>query len=203
MPRPSGGDRLAARKARRERHAAETDPDVVMNAAARFLEARQRSVAEVRKHLAESSYPAELVERTIERLLELRWLDDEVFARSWVESRDRAHPRGRDALRRELTLKGIDRTLVAQVLDERAEGRTEDASEGFAEAEEGSADVRAAARLLARKRPTLERVADVRQRRQRAYALLARNGFDAEVCREAIAAYVREADAAEDGGDED
>ena len=32
-------------------------------------------------------------------------------------------------------------------------------------------------------RRSLARVADPRQRRQRAYALLARNGFDPEICR--------------------
>ena len=40
----------------------------------------------------------------------------------------------------------------------------------------------------------LARVADPRQRRQRAYALLARNGFDPEVCREVAASVVVEAD---------
>ena len=36
-------------------------------------------------------------------------LDDETFARAWVESRDRARPRGERAIRDELRLKGIDR----------------------------------------------------------------------------------------------
>ena len=44
-------------------------------------------------------------------------------------------------------------------------------------------DQAAAERLLARNARSLARVADPRQRRQRAYALLARNGFDPEVCR--------------------
>ena len=46
-----------------------------------------------------------------------------------------------------------------------------------------SPDQAAAERLLARNARSLARVADPRQRRQRAYALLARNGFDPEVCR--------------------
>jgi hypothetical protein len=37
-------------------------------------------------------------------------------------------------------------------------------------------------------------VADPRQRRQRAYALLARNGFDPETCREAAAAAMIDGD---------
>jgi hypothetical protein len=38
MPRRTGQERLEARRARLERHAAETDPAVVMSAAAWYLE---------------------------------------------------------------------------------------------------------------------------------------------------------------------
>ena len=55
-----------------------------------------------------------------------------------------------------------------------------------------SADHAAAERLLARNGRSLSRVADPRQRRQRAYALLARNGFDPEVCRTVAAMVVTE-----------
>jgi hypothetical protein len=54
--------------------------------------------------------------------------------------------------------------------------------------------------LIARNARALARVVDPRQRRQRAYALLARNGFDPEVCR-TIAATI-ELDDAEDGDDD-
>ncbi len=207
MARPGGGraghvDRVAVRKARLERHAAETDPEIVLNAAARFLEARQRSVHEVRRHLAEARYPEPLIERAVERLLELHWLDDEMFARTWVESRDRAHPRGQQALRRELALKGIDREIVEIVLsergqDSRARPTTADSTD---EAEEtGSADELAARRLLERKASTFARLTDPRQRRQRAYALLARNGFDADICREVSAGFVRAEEPSDEG----
>ena len=50
-------------------------------------------------------------------------LDDEAFARAWVESRDRARPRGERAIREELRLKGIDRETVDVVLGERRDRR--------------------------------------------------------------------------------
>ncbi len=50
-----------------------------------------------------------------------------------------------------------------------------------------SADRTAAERLLAKNARALARVADPRQRRQRAYGLLARHGFDPETCREVAA----------------
>ena len=91
----------------------------MLDAAARFLEARPRSVHEVRHKLTTMGYRAALVDEVVVRLTDLRYLDDEAFARAWVESRDRARPRGEHALRRELQLKGVDRALVDEVLDQR------------------------------------------------------------------------------------
>lgn len=175
---------------RRERRAAVDDPAVVLEAAARFLEVRSRSVSEVRRRLGGAGYRADLVEGAIARMTELGMLDDEEFARTWVESRDRVRPRGERAIRDELRLKGIDRETVELVLGERrdralASGETGD---GEDDAEPASADWTAAERLIAKNARALARVADPRQRRQRAYALLARHGFDPETCREVAAA---------------
>jgi regulatory protein len=164
---------------RREAHGAVDDPAVVLDATARFLEVRPRSVAEVRRRLTGSGYRLDLVEGAIGRMLELGMLDDEAFARAWVESRDRARPRGERALRDELRLKGVDREIVETVLEERrAEGVTDP---------HDAPDVVAARRLLARHGRALARVTDPRARRERAYALLARNGFDPDVCRDVAA----------------
>jgi regulatory protein len=100
-------------------------------------------------------------------------LDDASFARTWVESRDRGRPRGERALRRELELKGVDRERAAGILDERRESGAADGP---------GPDTDAARRVVARHARALERVVDPRARRQRAYALLARNGFDSAVC---------------------
>jgi regulatory protein len=132
-------------------------------------------------------------------------LDDATFARTWVESRDRARPRSEAALRRELALKGIDRELAAEVLAERRAGPSHPARPGGGDAtdEEGEGpDMAAAERLLRKRAAALGRVADPRERRQRAYALLARNGFDPEVCREATIRFLAatpSADIAEPG----
>ena len=173
---------------RRERRAAVDDPEVVLEAAARFLEVRARSVAEVRRRLTAAGYRPELVEGAIGRLSELGILDDEGFARAWVESRDRARPRGERAIRDELRLKGVDRAVIDAALEERRD------------ASEGKQERAVAEQLIARHRRSLDRVADPRQRRQRAYALLARNGFDPETCREVAATVVGgPGDALDDG----
>jgi regulatory protein len=169
---------------RQERHAAVDDPAVVLEAAARFLEARPRSVSEVRRRLGRAGYRSELVEGAIVRLGELGFLDDEAFGRAWVESRDRARPRGEIALRRELSLKGVDRSIVNDLLEERREAAAADPATGSGT----GPDVDAARRLIARNERALARITDPRKRRQRAYALLARNGFDPETCRHIAAA---------------
>jgi regulatory protein len=117
-------------------------------------------------------------------------LDDEAFARAWVESRDRARPRGERALADELRVRGVDRAVIVAALDQRREA----SAVANLDDEEiaPSADEAAATRLLERTSRLLARVADPRARRQRAYALLARNGFDPGVCA-ALAARVVEA----------
>ncbi|CAN5499830.1 hypothetical protein BH20CHL6_BH20CHL6_05150 [soil metagenome] len=171
------GSNLAERRSRR---AAVDDVSVVMPAAAAFLAVRLRSVAEVRQRLTDLGYRADLAEAVIHRLLEMRYLDDATFARAWLESRDRASPRGATALRRELTLKGVDPALVADLLEERRTGILDGAADS---------ELIAAERLLERRRASLLREPDPRKRRAKTYSLLARNGFAPEVCRQAASAF--------------
>lgn len=166
--RAAGRRRREGFNEKRERLGAIDDPAIVLEAGLRFLEPRQRSIGEVRRRLMRVGYRADLVEGAIARLVELEMLDDQAFARTWIESRDRARPRGSRALRRELAVKGIERAVVDETMGER-------------EAESPDADAAAARRLLERNARALARVGNPVARRQRAYALLARNGFDPEV----------------------
>ena len=101
-----------------------------------------------------------------------------------------SRPRGERAIRVELTQKGLDRSIVDEVLAVRRAGgqafgdpdRPDDP-----DAPRVSADRAAAERLIARHARALARVAEPRQRRARAYSLLARNGFDPETCRDVAA----------------
>ena len=189
---------------RRARRAAIDDPEVVLAAALRFLETRARSVAETRRRLTDAGYRPELIEGAIDRLLALGLLDDASFARGWIESRDRARPRGETALRRELRLRGVDPALVDAALEAR---RVEEANElAGPSGDDGSPPARAdpdetaARRLLERRRHDLERVADPRKRRARAYALLARNGFGPEIAAQLSAPFGSTGGEAEDIG---
>jgi regulatory protein len=199
---PSGRARRESFADRRARLGAIDDPEVVLAAAFRYLEARSRSVAETRRRLIDAGYRRELVEGAIERLRTIGLLDDEVFARNWVESRDRTSPRGETALRRELRLRGVEDAIVDATLLARHAGEAElrlgsrrpdvgdgDAGTGVVDPEEA-----AARRLLDRRRRDLDRVVDPRKRRARAYALLARNGFSPEIAGRLAAELVAKVD---------
>lgn len=182
MPERTRRRELPAEK--RERLAQIDDPQVVLDAGLRFLETRPRSVDEVRRRLSQAGYREELVAAALDKLSEYGMLDDEAFAQMWVESRDRASPRGEHALMLELRQKGIDPAIVAATLKARREAATQwhggdvdDEAAGVAE----TPDEAGARRLLARHARTLERVADLRVRRQKAYMLLARKGFGPDV----------------------
>jgi regulatory protein len=171
---------------RRARRAEVTDPEIVMDAAASFLAVRPRSVAETRRRLRWLGYAETLVDQVVDRLGTLGYLDDTAFARAWVESRDRARPRGSLALRQELARKGVDRDVVDAVMADRADALEASAvrdAQGVAGPAGAGVEDQAAERLLARKSASLSREPDVRRRRQKAYALLARHGFPPDTCR--------------------
>jgi len=177
---------------RQQRHAAVDDPAVVLETAAAFIAVRPRSIGETRRRLASAGYRADLVDHVIERLSAYGYLDDAAFGRAWLESRDRARPRGTHALRGELLAKGLDRDLVTVLLAERGDAAAADAV---------TPDLAAARQLLARRGGAVRSEPDPRRRRERSYALLARHGFDPDVIREALAAWL--AEGADDVPEED
>jgi len=78
-----------------------------LTSALRLLAYRPRSEAEVRQRLARRGAPPVVVDETIARLRDLALVDDEAFARFWVESRDQTRPRSRRLLASELRIKGV------------------------------------------------------------------------------------------------
>jgi regulatory protein len=195
----SAAGRRARQQERREQRSAITDPDIVLAASAALLAIRPRTTHELRLRLVALGYPRELVDVTVDRLLALGYLDDEAYARAWVGGRDRSRPRGTAALRQELLRKGLGRELVDAALHEREQGRRAATAGAILDPDDtdpgdgSSADHAAALRLLERRRSALLREPDVRKRRQRAYALLARNGFDPGVCMDVTRAYLQDA----------
>lgn len=97
------------------------DEDAVIQAvdsAANFLGYRPRSTSEVRRNLTEKEFAVPVIDAAIDRLTALGYLDDEVFARYWVQNRGEFKPLSHRALRQELRKKGVDNPVIDTVLED-------------------------------------------------------------------------------------
>jgi regulatory protein len=81
-----------------------------------YLSHRPRSRAEIETYLQKRGFSEEEIEAVAMRLERAGLLDDEAFARFWVENRERFRPRGLRALRYELRNKGISDQVIERAL---------------------------------------------------------------------------------------
>ena len=72
---------------------------------------RQRTERELRERLSDRFEP-DVIDSAVERLKEQRLVDDEEFARAWSDSRTRNSPRSARVLVREMTDKGVARSIA-------------------------------------------------------------------------------------------
>jgi regulatory protein len=86
------------------------------NRALNYLSYRPRSRAEMEAYLQKCDVTDSQVDGIIERLERAGLLDDEAFARFWVENRESFRPRGLRALRYELRAKGISDEIIEGAL---------------------------------------------------------------------------------------
>jgi regulatory protein len=89
-----------------------------------YLSFRPRSREEVRRYLRRKETPPELVASVMERLDRLDLVNDHAFASFWIDSREQFSPRGAYALKNELRMKGVEREVVDELVnDEKDEER--------------------------------------------------------------------------------
>ena len=93
----------------------------IMNRAFKILHYRQRSVEELRNRLLKIGYEGLLVDEVITSLIADRTLDDERFARAFVNDHTAIKPKGNHYIINELTKKGIDKETIERLLDDRDE----------------------------------------------------------------------------------
>ena len=173
-PRPDGASRSRSGASDGPRSRTSTRS---LEAAARFLEARPRSVAEVRRRLTTAGLPAG-ARGGGDRPAGRARLPRRRRVRAGVGRVARSGPAARRArVAARAAAEGRRRRARRARSSTTGDGGAEDA-DARTTTSPSDADRAAADRLLARHARSLARVADPRVRRQRAYALLARNGFD-------------------------
>ncbi len=144
----------------------------------------------MRAHLLARELEADAVEAAIDELVEQRVLDDERFARLFVQDKRALEQWGADRIRRGLSARGIERELIERELAEPglADGNGGGLAGGGPDPADPSAEPAADERgralaLLRRRFPAPPRE---RRDRERALGVLLRKGYEYELALEAL-----------------
>jgi regulatory protein len=95
---------------------AQDDGQRAFNLALRFLSYRPRSQFEVQRYLQDKAVADKVIQDVLSRLEQAGYVDDEAFARFWVENREQFRPRSQRALKYELRQKGVSQVIISRVL---------------------------------------------------------------------------------------
>ena len=82
-----------------------------------MLKFRQRSRKEIYDRLKKKKFDEEIINETISFLKNKGFIDDQLFAKAWIESRIKK-PLGLRKIRQELNLKGIDKQIIDSQIGE-------------------------------------------------------------------------------------
>ena len=140
----------------------------------RHLNRRDRTEAELRRHLAAKDVGEAEAEAAIAEITRLGYLDDARYARTFAEDRRTLDGWGAERIERRLLELGVDREHVTAAIGERS----------------GDGELAAALEVLRRRLrtpPASER------ERERALGMLVRKGYELELAYDAVRAFERAA----------
>ncbi|MDO8148470.1 regulatory protein RecX [Isoptericola sp. b515] len=143
--------------------------ELTREAVLRTLTAAPKSRAELARSLARKGYPEDVAEHVLDRLQEVRLVDDAVYAEMIVRTRHTERGQARRAISAELQRRGVDPETATAAL-EQIDGD----------------DERAAAAELARKHVARTRGLDRDRRVRRAVGALSRKGHNPSVAFAAV-----------------
>lgn len=142
----------------------------VFDRALKFFSYRPRSEKELQDWFARKQVGQETQKMVVEKLQSLGYLNDEEFAKWWIEQRSTFRPAGKRLLRMELLKKGIPKDLMAQLFDDSVFEETE---------------IDLARRIIQKKLKSMKSLPDL-ELKQKLYGFLARRGFDWEIIKKVV-----------------
>ena len=131
------------------------------------LNRRERTVAELARHLAAKRVEPSAIDAVLAELTEQGYLDDAGYARRFAEDRRRLDAWGAERIERKLLSLGIDREIVAGVIG----------------GQDHAGEMEAALEILARRFPEPPRTP---RERDRALGVLVRKGYELELAYDAL-----------------
>ncbi len=82
-----------------------------------LLKFRLRSENELRERLKKKKFDAQVIEKVLSSLKEKEFIDDNSFTKAWISSRIKK-PLGIRRIRQELALKGVDKSVIDNGINE-------------------------------------------------------------------------------------
>jgi regulatory protein len=132
-----------------------------------LLSYKARTVTELRQRLGRKGFPPDIVSRTLQRLAELKMIDDAGFARRFAEDRITIGHKGKWRIRGELLKRGVAKEQIEDALAT-------------------APDEKEAAREVAEKYLSRNRRLEPDVLKRRLFAFLARRGFSPDTIRRVI-----------------
>ena len=152
---------------------ADADPEArlrrALDLAYRYLGRRDRTVAEMRRHLEAKRCEPQAIDAAVAELVEFAYLDDARYALRFAEDRRLLDGWGSERIARKLASLGVDRAEIAAACDER----------GHAE------ELEAAVEILRRRFPAPP---ENDRDRDRALGMLVRKGYELDLAYDAVRA---------------
>ncbi|CAN5208090.1 recombination regulator RecX [soil metagenome] len=143
--------------------------------ALRHLGRRDRTEAELRRHLAAKDVGEAQADAALAEVARMGYLDDARYARTFAEDRRNLDGWGTERIERRLLALGVDREHIAAALGAR----------------DGTDELQAALELLRRRYRDV--VPGGERERERALAMLVRKGYELELAYDAVRAFERAA----------
>lgn len=153
-----------------ERLGAAADIEAAYHTALRCLELRSYARGDLGRRLQRKGHPRQAVEAALQRIVALGLLDDEAYARNYIQTRS-MRGRGPARLTRDLLAMGVPRSVIDRAI--------------AAEWPEGT-DLSTVPLALATKRAAQLGTLPRQTRRRRVLAYLARRGFSGRVVTEMV-----------------
>jgi regulatory protein len=142
--------------------------DRAWNSAVWHLGRSPQTEQQIRDKLRKKIIPADIIDATIQRLLEAKYLNDRDYAENFIYSKRKYEKLGVSAIKMKLMQKGVDRELIDELLSEVDEE-----------------DLRETAEILAEKKMrSLMREPDIQKRISKMVAFLAYRGYNAGIAYE-------------------
>lgn len=135
------------------------------NTAVWYLGKSPQTVEQLRQKLIKKQLPKEMVDETIDKLIQMKWLNDEAFVESFIYSKRTYEKLGVNAIRMKLLQKGVPRDIIDANLVDIDQDELYETAKVLAE----------------RKYRSLQKEPDMNKRVQKLVSFLAYRGYSSSV----------------------